>query len=390
MTAFGLKPQLVNIDKFKEIISGYVQKFDENHDGKIQFEEFFKLYQALKHDGFSSIEDSFNRENEEQKKQTNKKSKYLQRLLPSNRDYKLILACDGGGVRGMMTATFLVHLESVLGCQCFDIFDLMAGVSTGGFICAGFSALRLPGESVREIYVEDNMKTAMPVHGIIDKALGVVHTHSKYDGIGKTEILNKLFGDTKMGSSNPILVLHSYNLTKRKAEFFSSIKNPDLLVKEVLDISSAAPIYYPPAKLGDDYYIDGAMVENDPTMVALSEGMNIWGDDIPIRVLSIGTGVSSKPIDGKKAKEHEWGPLQWFSEGDLINVCLDSTISSMEAEDILGQNYFRVNGNLEDYNVDYNIDCLSYSNYNNLIDMGDKLWEKYGQQVIDFITAPSI
>jgi len=386
--AFGIKPQLINMDKCKEVIKEYMIRFDDNHDGVTEFNEFYEIYLALKHDGFDQHinDEEVEKKKDKKKRKRNKDSPYLEKLLPRNRQYKLILSCDGGGVRGLMSSTFLVHLEKALGCRCHDIFDMMAGVSTGSIITGGLCALNRTAEEVRCFYDLEHISHCMP-KSLLDKVMGIVQKHSKYDGQGKSEKLNEFFGETKMGECSPILVIHAYNITKRKVEFFTSNKTPDVLVRDVIDTSSSAPIFYPPIKLGDDWYIDGGVIANDPSMVALSEGMSLWGDDVPIRILSVGTGVSSTPIDGQKAKEHEWGPMQWFAEGDFINVCLDSTISSIQAENILGQNYFRVNGNLGDYNVESDLDCLTFSNYTNLIHMGDKLWELYGQQTIDFLTS---
>jgi len=167
---------------------------------------------------------------------------------------------------------------------------------------------------------------------LVDKIFGIVQSKSKYDGIGKTSKILEFFQDNIMGDSNPNLVIHAYNITKREVEFFTSTKHTDALVREVIDTSSAAPVYFPPVKLGEDWYIDGGVCANDPSMVGLSEAMALWGDEVPIRILSIGTGNSTKPIDGEKAKQNEWGALQWFSEGQFIDICLDSSVASLQAK----------------------------------------------------------
>jgi len=47
---------------------------------------------------------------------------------------KRILSIDGGGVKGIVPAAFLVQLEEALGESITHFFDLIAGTSTGGII----------------------------------------------------------------------------------------------------------------------------------------------------------------------------------------------------------------------------------------------------------------
>jgi patatin-like phospholipase/acyl hydrolase len=62
---------------------------------------------------------------------------------------RFILSIDGGGVRGLIPLRILESLESRLVHRgvtqpMHELFDLMAGTSTGGLIAAGLSAPR-PG-----------------------------------------------------------------------------------------------------------------------------------------------------------------------------------------------------------------------------------------------------
>ena len=47
-----------------------------------------------------------------------------------------ILSIDGGGIRGLIPATYLVEMEKRLGRPICQLFDLIAGTSTGGIIAA--------------------------------------------------------------------------------------------------------------------------------------------------------------------------------------------------------------------------------------------------------------
>ena len=52
---------------------------------------------------------------------------------------KRVLAIDGGGIRGIIPATVLSHIEAAMGRPACELFDLMVGTSTGGILALGLS-----------------------------------------------------------------------------------------------------------------------------------------------------------------------------------------------------------------------------------------------------------
>ena len=48
-----------------------------------------------------------------------------------------VLAVDGGGIRGIIPALVLAAIEEQTHRQIFELFDLVAGTSTGGIIALG-------------------------------------------------------------------------------------------------------------------------------------------------------------------------------------------------------------------------------------------------------------
>ena len=50
-----------------------------------------------------------------------------------------ILAIDGGGIRGMIPAIVLAEIERRTGRRAADLFDLIAGTSTGGILACGLT-----------------------------------------------------------------------------------------------------------------------------------------------------------------------------------------------------------------------------------------------------------
>jgi uncharacterized protein len=50
-----------------------------------------------------------------------------------------ILSIDGGGIRGIIPAMILCEIESKTKKSISELFDLMAGTSTGGILVGGLS-----------------------------------------------------------------------------------------------------------------------------------------------------------------------------------------------------------------------------------------------------------
>src|SRR5258708_30911282 len=60
---------------------------------------------------------------------------------------RAILCLDGGGMRGILTIQLLKKLEEIAGIPCYELFDIVAGTSTGaiiaGLITTGHNAIQI-------------------------------------------------------------------------------------------------------------------------------------------------------------------------------------------------------------------------------------------------------
>lgn len=50
---------------------------------------------------------------------------------------KKILSIDGGGIRGVIPAVLIDHIESHIGKPVSELFDMVSGTSTGGILAMG-------------------------------------------------------------------------------------------------------------------------------------------------------------------------------------------------------------------------------------------------------------
>src|SRR5258708_30535752 len=71
-----------------------------------------------------------------------------------------ILALDGGGVRGIVSAAVLAGLERDLGRPVVSCFDLVVGTSTGGIIAAALGT-GMSADAIVDLYIS-KMTTIFP------------------------------------------------------------------------------------------------------------------------------------------------------------------------------------------------------------------------------------
>ena len=50
-----------------------------------------------------------------------------------------VLSIDGGGIRGIIPAMVIAHIEKRMGKPAYELFDLMVGTSTGGILALGLA-----------------------------------------------------------------------------------------------------------------------------------------------------------------------------------------------------------------------------------------------------------
>ena len=251
---------------------------------------------------------------------------------------KKILSIDGGGIRGVIPALVLAAIEDCCGKPIADIFDLIAGTSTGGILALG---LTIPDDEGRpkwsarklvELYEKEG-KTIFP-HTLRQKVRGMVGSvfEEKYSTKGIDKILRRYFDNTPFKDALTELLITSYDIERRTPHFFKRWREAENTVDEftMVDVAratSAAPTYFEPylLKTNDatkNYYalVDGGVFANNPAVCAYAEAMRIFDPDDQIMIVSLGTGESSRPIMYEDACK--WGLAGWARP--ILGVMFDS------------------------------------------------------------------
>jgi len=274
---------------------------------------------------------------------------------------KCILSIDGGGIRGLIPALVLAEIEKQTKKSISELFDLIAGTSTGGILALGLSKANKNGEPEfsanklaelyskrgKEIFQRSLWKGITSVGGILDEK----YTH---DGLDK--VLEEYFGNEPLGAALADVLITSYDIQNREPHFFKSWREEWQAVemRYVARATSAAPTFFEPALIPVNgsmrALIDGGVFINNPVVSAYSECRRLEPDENNLFIVSLGTGELIRPIQYAEAKD--WGKAEWVVP--LLNCMFDgvSDAANYQMKHILGDSFVRLQTSLSEASDD--------------------------------------
>lgn len=239
-----------------------------------------------------------------------------------------VLSIDGGGIRGILPALFLADFERKTGKPTRDLFDLVIGTSTGGIIALALTQLERPisATEMLDTYLEHSGK----IFGSARSSLLSAFSKPRYSSKGLKELGSLLYGKRQLSETSVPTAVTAYDIVGRRPRILrswdlsrSGIDNCYLW--EAAIATSAAPTYFPPARIEDQSLIDGGVFANNPSAIALAEAKGIWPND-QIMLTSLGTGISSK-LGHLAGDVQSWGSVNWI--GPLIDIMFDGSSDSV-------------------------------------------------------------
>jgi uncharacterized protein len=256
-----------------------------------------------------------------------------------------VLAIDGGGIRGLIPALVLAELEQRSGRRVFELFDLMAGTSTGGIIASALCAPDpLPAADVAAIYEEEGPRIFDPsIWQRIQSAGGLLD--EKYDAEALDRALKRFLADKRLTETRPDLIVPTYDTTRPGPFFFKTSKareDPadDAPLAEVARATSAAPTYFEPVARGSQALLDGGVFAVNPGMSALAEALRQHpGSEVIL--LSLGTGERTKRRSFDEI--NDWGLVEWARP--ILDVVFDGISDAVDYQvrHVLGdERYWRL------------------------------------------------
>lgn len=342
-----------------------------------------------------------------------------------------LLSIDGGGIRGLIPAIVLAHIEQQTRKPICELFDAIAGTSTGGILALG---LTKPGADLNtrahelielyrgrggEIFAESCWRRA--VYGLVDRIptgsdpnehLFGLPRHvapsdlldPKYRATGRSNVMRDFFGGTKLTDATTRVFVTSYDTYGRGPVFFVSRRADavddryyDAIAEGITMVdaamaTSAAPTYFPPHKIdkphvakGEDhtYYslVDGGVFSNNPAALAhsfLNSG-SMGPEDF---IVSLGTGSMTAEYDFDRTKG--WGAAQWGFP--VLKLMFDGQTEAVALglERRFGRRHVRLQAFLTNElatPVSDDLDDVSEENIAAMVQFGHELIEKYRDEL---------
>jgi patatin-like phospholipase/acyl hydrolase len=241
-----------------------------------------------------------------------------------------ILAIDGGGIRGIIPALVLAQIERRSGRQTFEMFDLIAGTSTGGILaCALCAPEPLPAEKLVALYEEEGPEIfSRSVFQKIRSAGGLAD--EKYDSAALDRSLERFLSDKRLSSSRPDLIVPAYDTAEPGPYFFKSRKAreseaDDFPLAVVARSTSAAPTYFEASAVGGRALVDGGVFAVNPAMSAFAEVMR-HQPSAEVVLLSLGTGQRTRRRSYAEIKN--WGLVEWARP--ILDVVFDGVSDAVD------------------------------------------------------------
>ena len=330
---------------------------------------------------------------------------------------QLILVEDGGGARGVTEAQVMTRLKARIPTLLEHVW-LHSGASIGGINSLGFAAGAEPEELV-EVFLEHGPKI-FGARDWKDSIPGDELFRANFSNDGLRRAMEPILGDKTLGDLDKKVLIPAFDLdnqdegskasaTQRytarywKPKFmhnFSGAGNDcALLAMDAALRTSAAPTYF------ESYqgYVDGGVVDNNPSMSALAKAVKegAWvGSNTALMsevvealeqvssgnpailellgrarealsrkavVLSLGTGYNPHYIAGTK---HDYGITQWLKDGRLLNMVFDGMLGvpDYQCKQLLNGCYHRVNSFLDEV-----IDLADYKKMGQMLEIANAI-----------------
>jgi patatin-like phospholipase/acyl hydrolase len=298
-----------------------------------------------------------------------------------------ILSIDGGGVRGIIPATILAAIEERTGKRISELFDLIAGTSTGGILALGLTKPdpqqpEKPQFSARQLcqlYQEKIPLIFQDPQSWWGNLIG-----PKYKSFALQAVLKEAFEECRLKNSLSHVLIPCYDIEHRVPYLFNSrlariAPEHDFQMRDVALAASASPTVFHPVRFPragiagrQICLVDGGVFANNPSICALSESKaENANNQKSIFIVSLGTGKSHRTLSDEFVSL--WGYVQWSVPMLELVMESNSECTHQQMQYLMpNTSYHRVQVELNDMSAKLAIDDASSKNLKALKQCADE------------------
>lgn len=253
-------------------------------------------------------------------------------------------------MRGVIPLTMLVYLEEQLGQPAYQIFNMVAGTSTGAIIAAGLG-LGFSAREILELLYRDRLPKAFGKRDLAFwlRYLFVNRLRYFYPWEPFVEQIHPLVGDKKMREIDRTIVLFTVKDLRTTNTYYvvnagrGAGRFAEWPVKGAVAASGAAAIFFPPV-LGN--LVDGGVgVFGNPCLAASIEAVEFIDFD-PANTLHVSLGTGHVSVDRKDGEGATFGLRKWFSYltiGSIVESAVQQALMTRAIYGARGMNFQRLN-----------------------------------------------
>lgn len=256
---------------------------------------------------------------------------------------RAILCLDGGGMRGILTIQLLKALEATAGIPCHQLFDMVAGTSTGAII-TGLIATGHTATEIEKMY-EDLVTQVFDKRTLGNRFVNPpAFTKEKY-----RENLKEIIKDQTLAqacaSTDLDLMITSRDLAAAEETFFSCFKQEDgsfygtykdILLRAAMEATMSAPTYFYP----QERFVDGGTTTyNNPSLAAFMEAVSYSCSPgqtkaayqlSGVTLFSFGTGISRQFLKPTEAMNPHGIDIAFWLDWIMTNTGQDASAMQVD------------------------------------------------------------
>ncbi len=302
---------------------------------------------------------------------------------------KHVLSLDGGGSHLLIQLSILACLEEDTGTSTYDLFDMIAGSSSGGLITCLIMGCGMSATEIIRLVEQEKLLKKIMTKNWVNRLFNKLQIRPKYQGASKSLALQKQFGGLRLSSLSKRIFIPCFNLNQDQLEIFTNESPADFLLSEIADACTAAPSFYPPVQMEDgDWRIDGGVGMNNPGLSSYLHAKQHW-QPCEIKVLSIGSGWRSFAVNGTKACGY--GGLQWSAKGIASIILREKMMANVRITgEMLGNRLLYINHCLKNFDMPDSMDSA-----NNVVlqqkalDIGKRWYIDQREQILQWVQTDS-
>lgn len=215
-----------------------------------------------------------------------------------------VLVLSGGGVRGLVPVNVLSYLEHKTGKKSGELFDFIAGSSTGAITAAGLcvgdgnGGYKFSAREILDVYENNSRRIfSSPWYHQLLTCFGLFAP--RYLPDQKLEVLDFYYGDQSIGELKGNLLIPVYNIEQNNLQIVKNWEAPNssmhanFLTKDLVNGACSPPMFFPPVAFSINnkphMFIDPAVLLNNPLMHVLLYVRAVFPDK-KLNIVLLGNG----------------------------------------------------------------------------------------------------